>query len=195
MKMKFLNSANGSQKVHKSGKITLTAAAETDFFVGYDTNTDSVIRRGNAPFLFQEITGDFVITVKVEVDFTYTYDSGVLMLMSDENLWAKVCFEQTDFATIAVVSVVTENFSDDANGCNIRQKYVYLKAVRVKNNISFHYSLDGEVYNMVRLFNIPFNKTIYAGLACQSPVGKGTTATFDDLEIKAITVNNIRTGQ
>ncbi len=195
MTLKFLNSAYGSQKIDSNNIITLAAKEKTDFFVGYNVDTNEIERRRNAPFLFQDVTGNFVATVKVSVDFKYTYDSGVLMVMDNENLWSKLCFEETDFGTLAIVSVVTERFSDDANGVNIENNFVYLKAVRVGNNLSFHYSLDGKLYNMVRFFNMPFAETIHVGLVTQSPYGKGTTATFEDFSIENITVSNIRQGQ
>ncbi|MFD1174828.1 hypothetical protein ACFQ3W_00700 [Paenibacillus puldeungensis] len=41
------------------------------------------------------------------------------------NVWAKACFELTDFSTHTVVSVVTNHMSNDANGCNIEGKAVW----------------------------------------------------------------------
>ena len=41
------------------------------------------------------------------------------MVMQSDAVWGKACFEQSDFGTHAVVSVVTNGVSDDANGCNI----------------------------------------------------------------------------
>ena len=74
----------------------------------------------NAPFYYTEITGDFVMRVKVSHDFKDTYDSASIMVMQDMKNWAKACFEMTDFGTHAAVSVIARNGeSDDANGCNI----------------------------------------------------------------------------
>lgn len=46
------------------------------------------------------------------------------MVLQDMAHWAKACFELTDFNTQAVVSVVTNGQSDDANGCNIEENSV-----------------------------------------------------------------------
>ncbi len=43
------------------------------------------------------------------------------MVLQDMAHWAKACFELTDFNMQAVVSVVTNGQSDDANGCNIEE--------------------------------------------------------------------------
>jgi regulation of enolase protein 1 (concanavalin A-like superfamily) len=40
------------------------------------------------------------------------------MVWADSDHWAKLCFESTDFGTRAIVSVVTNGVSDDANGVN-----------------------------------------------------------------------------
>lgn len=42
----------------------------------------------NAPFYYTEITGDFVMRVKVSHDFKDTYDSASIMVMRDMKNWA-----------------------------------------------------------------------------------------------------------
>ena len=53
------------------------------------------------------------------------------MAIRDERMWAKAAFEASDFGTRAAVCVVTDQVSDDANGCNINQDAVWLRIVRV----------------------------------------------------------------
>ena len=112
-------------------KLVIEAPALSDFFC----NNGAIAEEGitpeslcNAPFYFTEVTGDFVLTVKVSHAFKDTYDSATIMIMKDFDVWAKACFEKTDFDTHAVVSVVTNHTSDDANGCNIDGDSVWLKA-------------------------------------------------------------------
>ena len=120
-----------------------------------------------------------------------------VMVMHDMTNWAKRCFELTDFGTHAAVSFVTINgASDDANGCNIEgQDYLWLKVCRGGRAFSFHYSLDGENFNMTRYFLMPETKAIKVGLLAQAPTGNGSKRIYENLSIEHITVKNIRAGE
>ncbi len=176
-------------------KIILTSTEKTDFFNFFDADTGTIKKISTAPYIYTEVEGDFIATVKVSATFKDTYDSAVLMLMQDENTWAKACLELTDFGKIAVVSVVTNNLSDDANGNNLDTTSVNLKAVRVNNDFSFHYSTNGTDYEMMRFFHIDAEKCLKVGLVAQSPTGNGTECIFNDFEIKNVTAKNIRKGE
>ena len=139
----------------------------------------------------------YCLTVKVSHEFKETYDSCICNGYHDMTNWAKCCFELTDFGTHAAVSVVTINgASDDANGCNIEgQDYLWLKVCRVGRAFSFHYSLDGEKFNMTRYFLMPETKAIKVGLLAQAPTGNGSKRIYENLSIEHITVKNIRAGE
>ena len=74
------------------------------------------------------------------------------MIMQNLECWAKACYEYTDFGTNASVSVVTNGFSDDANGCNLEGNTVWLQMCRVGNNFAIHYSTDGEKFLYGEIF-------------------------------------------
>ncbi len=179
-------------------RIEMVAPPQSDFFC----NNGAVSEEGitpeslcNAPFYFTEVTGDFVMQVKVSHDFRDTYDSASVMVMVDGRNWAKACFEKTDFDTHAAVSVVTRNGeSDDANGCNIESNTVWMKVCRVDNSFSFHYSVDGEKFYMTRFFNLPAGETVKVGLLAQAPVGNGGMRVYEQFSIENRTVKNIRFG-
>ena len=195
MEFKWLNQG----EMTKSGdRIEMIAPSQSDFFC----NNGAISEEGitpeslcNAPFWYTEITGDFVMQVKVSHDFRDTYDSASIMVMADGQNWAKACFEKTDFDTHAAVSVVTRNGeSDDANGCNIEGKTVWLKLCRVGNSFSFHYSEDGKTFYMTRFFNLPGGETVKVGLLPQAPTGNGGIRVYENLSIENRTVKNIRFG-
>ena len=117
------------------------------------------------------------------------------MVMQDFQVWAKACFEKTDFDTHAVVSVVTNQTSDDANGCNIDGYSVWLKIARVDNTFSFLYSIDGEKFFMTRFFNFPVEKTIKVGFVAQAPAGKGGNRYFESFSLEHKKVKNLRSGE
>ncbi len=183
-----------SEPICKSDRMQITATEKTDFFNFWDAKENKVQKKANAPLAYTEVTGDFIATVQLSAIFRDTYDSAVLMLWQDIDTWAKACLELTDFGKIAVVSVVTNKLSDDANGNNLNVNSVHIKAVRVNNDFSFHYSLDGVTYEMMRFFHLDMEKTIRLGFAAQSPVGQGTECVFDHFTLCHHTAQNIREG-
>lgn len=132
--------------------------------------------------------------VKVSHDFKNIYDSASVMIMKDLECWAKACFEYTDFNTHAVVSVVTNGSSDDANGCNLEGTTAWLQICRVGNDFAFHYSVDGEHFYMMRYFYLPVDSVIKVGLLAQAPLGDGGARVYEHLSIEKRTVKNIRMG-
>ena len=186
-------------EIRKDGaRIEITATPQSDFFC----NSGSAAEEGitpeslsNAPFYYTEVEGDFVLQVKVSHAFKDTYDSASVMVMADLKNWAKACFEKTDFGTHAAVSVVTKRGeSDDANGCNLEGNTAWLRVCRVANTFSFHYSVDGEHFYMMRFFSLPAEKSIKVGLLAQAPVGDGGARIYEDLTLENKTVKNIRFG-
>jgi regulation of enolase protein 1 (concanavalin A-like superfamily) len=189
---------NESKLINEGNRLIIEAPGESDFFC----NNGAIAQEGitpesltNAPFFYTEVNGDFVMSVQVSHDFHDTYDSATIMVMKDYDVWAKACFEKTDFNTHAVVSVVTNHTSDDANGCNIDGNTVWLKVARVGSSFSFHYSLDGKKFFMTRFFNLPVEKAIKAGLVAQAPTGKGGKRYFENFSLEKKTVKNIRYGE
>ncbi|MGO4348552.1 DUF1349 domain-containing protein [Paenibacillus sp. MCAF9] len=188
---------NESKATYENDKLIIEAPAESDFFCNNGAVSETGITPENlcnAPFYYKEVTGDFVMRVQVSHDFRDTYDAATIMVMQDLQVWAKACFEQTDFGTHAVVSVVMNHHSDDANGCNINGNHVWLQVARVDNSFSFHYSLDGVKFDMMRFFSLPVDKTIKVGLVAQAPIGKGGERIFQNFSLTNTKVNNIRYG-
>ena len=181
----------------ENGRICVDAPAESDFFCNNGAVSEEGITPAslcNAPFLYREVAGDFVLRVKVSHAFRDTYDSASVMVMQDLETWAKACFELTDFGTHAVVSVVTKKESDDANGCNIDGDAVWLQITRVGQAFAFHYSLDGDRFYMMRFFSLPAGPVIKVGLLAQAPQGAGGPRYYEHLSIEQKTVKNIRMG-
>ena len=189
---------NKSELKTDGNVISIYAPEASDFFC----NNGAVSEEGitpdslcNAPFYYTDVTGDFVLDAKVSHDFKDTYDSASIMVMEDNDNWAKSCFEKTDFDTHAAVSVVTKNgASDDANGCNITGNTVWLRICRVNNSYSFLYSENGINYYMTRFFNLSGKETVKVGLLAQAPQGKGGIRIYENLSIVPKTVKNIRAG-
>ena len=177
-------------KVIKNG-LMVSATPNSNCFV--DPATGAVVV--NAPFYYQEVEGDFVIRAKVSLDFLTTFDACVLFAYANDKLWAKACFEFTDFGTHAVVSVMTNEFSDDANCINVDGNYVWLQLSRKGNIFAIHYSLDGEAFIMARLTKLPMQQKIKVGVVAQSPLGQGGDRNFEYLSLEHKTLTDIRSGK
>ena len=186
---------NESRMIADDNEVVIHAPAYTDWF-NNPVPEDGVISApvANAPFLYTEVTGDFVFRAKVRPNFRTVYDACALMVIQDEKLWTKAAFEKSDFGTTAAVCVVTNGVSDDANGCNIDQEEVWLQIVRVGDVFCTHYSLDGETFYMVRLFHLPVEKTVKVGIEAQSPAGEGGLRFYSDITLENRTVKNLRAG-
>lgn len=178
--------------------IIIEATPRSDFFNNNGSSSETSISPetlSNAPFYYTDVSGDFVMNVKVSHNFKDTYDSASIMVMQDFQVWAKACFEKTDFDTNAVVSVVTNKTSDDANGPNIVGDSAWLQITRVDNVFAFHYSVDGETYDMLRFFTLPVEKTIKVGFLAQAPTGQGGERFYKHFSLQQKTVENIRIGK
>ncbi len=163
---------------------------QTDYF----RSPDGTQTPDNAPYLWLEVTGDFVAQAHVRPVHAAHYDAAALMARHDALHWAKLCYEATDFGTHAIVSVVTQEYSDDANGVNLAAPDVWLQLFRVGDVFGMHYALDGKGWQMVRLFRLPVPATIQVGLVAQCPTGAGTTVDFLSFTVDSRTIANLRAG-
>lgn len=188
---------NESDLRFEDDKMIMYGPPQSDFFCSHkvSSQTGTPESRTNAPFFFTEVAGDFVMKVKVELEFKDVYDSATIMVMDNLELWAKLCFEYTEFDTHAVVSVVTNGMSDDANGNNVEGNEMWLQMTRVGQSFAFHYSVDGEKYDMVRYFHLPVQDKVKVGFVPQSPSGQGGERVYSQFSLQSKTVSNIRMGQ
>lgn len=188
---------NESSITKTGNRIEIFAPPKTDYFCGYDHTDENGPQPEivtNAPYYYTDVEGDFIVRVKVTPNFESTYDACALLVMEDDTHWVKACFEATDFNTHAVVSVVTDHLSDDANGVNLEAETCWLQICRVGNEFGMQYSLDGKNFYMMRYFYLNVGKSVKVGLVAQSPMGKGGMRIFEDLTIFNKSVEDIRAG-
>ena len=177
--------------------VQFSASKQQDWFVNpvWNENGDPDAPIPSVPFFYTEVTGDFVFSSKVELEHKMSFDGCSIMALESDTKWMKIAFEATDYGTKAAVCMVTNGVSDDANGCDIDQDYVWFKLIRSGNGFSTHYSLDGENYRPVRVFRFPAGKTIKVGMSVQCPQGDSVTGTFRDIRLEHKTVSNLRAGR
>lgn len=182
------NWLNKSEIKMGNNSFYIKATPRSDFFCNPVDGTSTA----SAPFLFKEMEGDFLISVCVKPSFVSTYDACSVFVYSDEKHWLKTAFEYTDLDTHSIVTVATDDYSDDANGVNIKEDNVYLQVIRKGDVFACHYSTDGINFRMVRLFRLIVPATVKVGLSAQSPIGEGQFMEFSKLKITQILPNDIR---
>jgi regulation of enolase protein 1 (concanavalin A-like superfamily) len=171
--------------------LTIVAGPRTDWFVDPGTGSAKL----DAPALVAPTDGDFLLSARVEVDFTSRFDAGVLALWRDERTWAKLCFEYSPDGEPMVVSVVTRTTSDDCNSEVVAGNAVWLRIARIGHQFAFHASSDGTAWRLVRHFGLADGDQLEVGFLAQSPTGDGCTARFSEIRFNQTTLADLRSGE
>jgi uncharacterized protein len=182
---------------NRAGAVVADAPAHTDLYVnpGGSASGDAESMLNGATLLGSPPSGDFQFSARVSVDFRAQYDAGVLLLWLDDSHWAKFCFEFSPAAEPMVVSVVTRDYSDDANAFVVPDRVIWLRMSRVDRVYAFHASTDGDMWQLVRVFSLGDvldGHTI--GFEAQSPTGDGCIVTFDHIRFIRERLENLRDG-
>lgn len=91
-----------------------------------------------------------------------------------------------------MVSVRTIETSDDNNHDVITKKSVYMKITSDTKTVAFCYSLDKKNWQLIRLFKNDCPSSIWVGISAQSPLGKVTSAVFEDLSLTRTSISDFR---
>jgi uncharacterized protein len=172
--------------------IVITAGARTDRYAwaGGGHAPD------NAPRLvFDDADGDFVFSTGVRHKFAGTYDAGGLYVEADAAHWFKFEFERDYTGAHRVVSVVTNEFSDDANSIAIDSEAAHLQVAKMGDAFALYASKDGKGWYLVRIFKFGHSGPLKVGLIAQCPEGQGATITFSDLKYRAARLKDIWKGE
>ncbi len=170
--------------------LKMTAAARTDFFIdprGEVTITNS------ARLLFPP-DEQFILSAHARCNLVDTYDAAVLMIYVDDRHWAKLCLERSPQGEPMIVSVVTNDFSDDCNSVVLADAAAFLRVSGFGNAFALHYSLDGAQWHFVRYFALQRSESLRVGFSVQAPVGSGCTAIFTAIEYAATQLADLRSG-
>ncbi len=173
----------------EEGILYVSLNKETDFF--NNPEDSSVV--GTAPFLYKEIEGDFVAKALFQPDFSAQWNAVALMVYVDSLHWIKFAFENSDATGPSIVTVVTNETSDDANGVILKENpAIWIAIARKNNNYSMHWSTDNNDYKMSRLTSMPASKIVNIGMEMQSPLGEKAVHQIKYFGIDAKTVKDLR---
>ena len=174
------------------GALTISSGPNNDYF--HDPATGK--RTASAPCALMTIEeASFVLSARTSMTGRATYDAAVLFVRVSEELWAKLCLENSPSGEPMIVSVVTRGVSDDCNSVTLTSPDVYLRISKTPNTLAFHYSLDAHYWHLVRYFSLGPLASVQVGFVAQSPIGQGTQATFSDFMFRRGELSDLRNGE
>jgi len=189
-----LNGADTLVTIESDGRLRFNAGEKADFFC----DPDEKISNNTAPVLLTEIdnTKPFALTAKVSPEFTKTglYNAGVLYVYANPTFWQKFCFEQDERGKHRIVSVRTMGTSDDNNHDILDQDWAYMRIFSDTRTLALYYSLDGQEWQMVRLYKNNYPERVFLGISNQCPQDKGSHSYFENMTLTTEQVGNIRMG-
>lgn len=187
-----LNGAGENVKV-SGGKLTLTSAAKRDNF----RDPNGKLSNNTAPVLLADVDNKkpFTLTARVTPTFLETYDAGALYIWVKDDLWLKMAMEMDERRRTRMVTVRTTGTSDDNNHDVISERAVHMKISSDTQTVGFYYSVDNQSWQLIRLFRNEYPEKIWLGISAQSPLGNGTSATFEDVSLTQTSVADFRAGK
>lgn len=172
--------------------LTITGGEASRLFV----DPQRLSEANTAPMALFKPDETFLFSCKVKVNFKSVFDAGVLMIYGNPYQWAKFCFEYTPQHENMIVSVVNNELSDDNNHIVTDKDEIYMRIAGLGNGAyAFHYSTDGEYWNMARYFYINPRHNLRIGFLSQSPKGKSFTSIFSEIKYTSTKLNDIRSGE
>lgn len=186
---------NADRQVSQTDSVIRFVAPEgTDLFI--DPNRK--LTKSTAKILLTEIdnTKPFTFTGHLKPGFTEEglYNAANLMVVANDTLWQKFCFEQDERGKHRVVTVRTVGTSDDNNHEVVEQDNIYYKISSDTHTIASYFSLDGKEWQMVRLYKNNYPAKLYLGICSQSPVKGECVSEFSELSLSTDNVGDFRLG-
>jgi regulation of enolase protein 1 (concanavalin A-like superfamily) len=183
--------AGDGEADYTDGVLTLRGGAATDWIV----DALGGERQDTATALVFPAPDEFSLSARVVVPAPRTtYDAGALVLWSDRDHWVKLAFEQSPQGRGTVVSVVTNDFSDDSNAWAMDGESVWLRISRIGPGWALHASADGRWWDLVRVLRLNAGGPVSVGFLAQSPMGDGREVRFESIVLTATAPAELRDG-
>ena len=146
------------------------------------------IHSDNGPFLFTEMTGNFILTTHVRMNPANQYDQAGLMVRLSPACWLKTSLEFEVGIPSKLGSVIThQGFSDwatqDFSGAHPELDF---RIRREGDDYTVDCAPDGAHWSQIRFSHlaIPGKPAVQCGLYACSPIASGFVAEFDFLKIE-----------
>ncbi|MGY0194134.1 DUF1349 domain-containing protein [Leptothrix sp. BB-4] len=174
------------------GGLVVRSGPKNDYF--NDPATGSQV--GSAPCaLMGTDEPAFILGAHLALDGSATFDAGVIFVRTQPDHWAKFCLERSPDGRPMIVSVVTRGVSDDCNSVALSSPEVFLRVARTPRTFAFHYSTDGQHWQLARYFSLGQAERVQIGWVAQSPMGEGSEVRFSRFFHRIGELANLRDGQ
>lgn len=173
----------------KESALWITPAADTDLFRPYRGDP-----RENVGLLYTKVKGDFSALARVEATLQSFADAAALTVFADQKQWMKLCVERSPIGDISIVTVVTNEWSDDSNNELLQSAKAFLRITRKGDVFGMHYSLDGTTWRFVRTVGLPLPEEVMVGVHAQAPYAGGCRVIVREFSIGRETVEDFRSG-
>ncbi|MGZ0075045.1 DUF1349 domain-containing protein (plasmid) [Sphingobium limneticum] len=186
-----LNQAARSAKV-EGGMISLASEGGRDNF----RDPDGKLSNNTAPVLLAEVDNakSWTLSGLVTPSFNATYDAGTFYIWIDDAHWLKMAMERDERGRVRIVSVRTNDTSDDNNHDVVTAPNVWMKISSDTKTVGFYYSTDQKSWQLIRLFKNDYPQKLWVGVSAQSPQGKGSVTQFRDLTLTKTSISDFRLG-
>ena len=179
---KSLNNAASLVSV-SDGVIMFDAPAQTDYF-----NSPTGQIKDNAPLLLTEVdnTKPFTFQGYLTPGFTENgrFNAAALYIYSNPEFWQKFAFEQDMRGLHRVVTVRTKGTSDDNTHEPIRESpSAWYRISSNRGVLSFSFSVDGQTWQLVRMYRNDYPDKIYLGISSQAPSNDTCLSKIENLTL------------
>ncbi len=168
-------------------RITMVAPKNTNLF----NSPSGTFQCADFPYYYSKWQGDFVVRCQITPAFKALYDLGSIVVWENEQRWIKFAYENTDNGYPAMVSVVTQDYSDDCNG-SYCEGSIWMQISRQKYTFALHFSEDKKKWLLARICRLPMSESVLVGLSAQCPMGENCKVVFEHFEISPNTYSDIR---
>ena len=166
--------------------LEVTTGPETDF---WQRSHNGAIR-DSGHFLGTEVTGDFTASVCMRGAYRDRYDQAGLMVRLSEAVWVKAGIEYVDAEQHRSV-VVTRGYSDwSVAPLTPAPAAFWTRIERSGGSLRIEGSVDGRVWELMRIGWLTEERTVGVGPMCASPEGSGFEVTFSDLHIDGVSTGS-----
>jgi len=148
-----------------TGRLVVQPKEGTDF---YSSLSEPGIE--TACFLYTKISGNFTFSSRVGGSLVGYGDAVAVTVWHSSTCWAKLCLQRGKFGETQIVSVVTNSYSDEACGEQLRSADCSLRVTRRDNEFAMHFSKDRKKWRFVRSFVwVDCPAELYVGVHAQAP--------------------------
>ena len=161
--------------------ICITPKKQTNFWQGDEISSDN----GHFFYITQNDNFSTIVKWKIPQSIAEKSQFGLMGRINDAN-WCEISFAYDKENHPVIINSVTNNGISDfcINKLDYFQETIYYKMHKKDKKIYFFYSLDGQKYNLVRIFQfLTQSKSIKIGAYACNPTNQEVKAYLENIEI------------